>query len=67
MPLRSIRLNPQRQTWRLTGLRRMTTTINTSTYGQMYGLHSWCFRLSARSGARVWEGHQGLITTCCPG
>nr|DAL30070.1 MAG TPA_asm: hypothetical protein [Caudoviricetes sp.] len=27
MLLRSIRLNPQRQTWRLTGLRRMTMTI----------------------------------------
>nr|DAL37546.1 MAG TPA_asm: hypothetical protein [Caudoviricetes sp.] len=49
------------------GLRRMTMTINTSTSGQMYGLHSWCFRLSARSGARAWEAHQVLITTCCPG
>lgn len=35
--------------------------------GGLYGLHSWCFRLSARSGARAWEAHQGLITTCCPG
>lgn len=31
---------PTAADWRHTGLRRMITTINTSTSGQMYGLHS---------------------------
>nr|DAQ27121.1 MAG TPA: hypothetical protein [Caudoviricetes sp.] len=67
MPLHSIRLNPQRQTWRHMAFPRMTTTINTSKSGQMYGLHYWCFRLSARSGARAWAARPGSTITFCPG